>query len=261
MHYNTDIPKGFDWKLYLEYNEDLRNSILKTEEEAIAHYIIFGHKEDRKYKGVDFRDRSPFFFIHTYKNMGTTIKKSLADDYTSRFFGNVRYIDWELINREKLKVKKFGEPLSIDHLIINDLVEMGVMDMWDIENREFLGVVRDPIDRFLSICNFEMKSPDQFLEEISERDNTTQSHSFKSDYKINLTLISMSETKLIEEWFGKFGIKMNLNRYDNSSQKIYKNLTNSQIEKIKIHYKEDFYLFEELKNSSNIIKMKGFDIC
>ena len=48
----SDIPKDFDWKFYLDNHKDLTMAGLSTEKDAIAHYFMFGEKEGRIYKPV-----------------------------------------------------------------------------------------------------------------------------------------------------------------------------------------------------------------
>lgn len=43
-------PYDFDWKFYLNNNQDLLKAGLKTEEDAIKHWLNFGYNENRKYK-------------------------------------------------------------------------------------------------------------------------------------------------------------------------------------------------------------------
>lgn len=45
----TIIPINFDWKFYLEYYEDLRNAGLKSEQDALTHYMNHGKNEGRIY--------------------------------------------------------------------------------------------------------------------------------------------------------------------------------------------------------------------
>jgi FkbM family methyltransferase len=42
-----NIPKDFDWGFYLNFYEDLKNSGLKTKNDAINHYLNYGFKEKR----------------------------------------------------------------------------------------------------------------------------------------------------------------------------------------------------------------------
>ena len=48
----SDLPKDFDWKFYLDNHKDLTIAGLSTEKDAIAHYFMFGKKENRIYKPV-----------------------------------------------------------------------------------------------------------------------------------------------------------------------------------------------------------------
>lgn len=43
------LPKNFDWKSYLENYPDLREAGIKTESDAISHYLNYGRYENREY--------------------------------------------------------------------------------------------------------------------------------------------------------------------------------------------------------------------
>lgn len=42
-----DLPPGFDWSFYLTYHPDLIEAGLRTEENAISHYLLYGKSEGR----------------------------------------------------------------------------------------------------------------------------------------------------------------------------------------------------------------------
>lgn len=46
----SNLPEGFDWEFYLNNYDDLRNAGLKTEDDAIKHFLNFGQFENRVYK-------------------------------------------------------------------------------------------------------------------------------------------------------------------------------------------------------------------
>jgi len=48
MNKNNKLPNDFNWKTYIEVNNDL--SIFNNERQAIEHYINHGIHENRKYK-------------------------------------------------------------------------------------------------------------------------------------------------------------------------------------------------------------------
>jgi glycosyltransferase involved in cell wall biosynthesis len=44
------LPKDFDWNFYLDFYQDLKDAGLKTEKDAINHYLNHGYLENRFYK-------------------------------------------------------------------------------------------------------------------------------------------------------------------------------------------------------------------
>ena len=44
-----NLPKYFDWKFYLESNPDLQKANLKSESDAVTHYLKYGQYEKRQY--------------------------------------------------------------------------------------------------------------------------------------------------------------------------------------------------------------------
>jgi hypothetical protein len=42
------LPNHFDWEYYLNYNKDLTSAGLLSQEQAIEHYLTYGHAETRR---------------------------------------------------------------------------------------------------------------------------------------------------------------------------------------------------------------------
>jgi hypothetical protein len=136
-------------------------------------------------------------------------------------------------------------------------------------NRKFIGIVRNPIDRFLSICNFKNMSPAEFIDRILKNSSKnfeslsttrfTQEDSFKSPLPIDLTLILMSEKELIKNWFAEHGVYINLDVHLNTSVKRYNvnDITEDQLEIIKDYFSLDIKLYEELKAANGILNFKN----
>jgi hypothetical protein len=201
------------------------------------------------------RDRSTFFFVHTYKNLGTTVISQLHEEYRTRFFGNKTLHTWEIENEESLdhetKANLFKEKdklISIDHIKIDDLLSLGILDEWDLNNRKFLSIVRDPLDRFLSMCNYLKKHPKEMMRYLKPWHKQTSS--FESSHPIDVTLILMEKPKLIEQWFEQFNLKITLDKKLNVSNKQYfvDDICKEDLEKIKKFFEDDFKLYEKLKN-------------
>jgi len=201
------------------------------------------------------RDRSPFFFIHTYKNLGTTIILQLDKKYRTRFFGNKTLDTWEIENEELLNYEakrnlfpQKDKLISIDHIKIDDMLSLGILDDWDLENRKFLSIVREPIDRFLSMCNYLKIHPKEMVGYLKPWHK--QISSFESFHSIDITLILMEKLKLIEQWFEQLDVKITLDKKLNVSNKQYfiDDICEGDLEKIKKFFKDDFKLYEKLKN-------------
>jgi hypothetical protein len=201
------------------------------------------------------RDRSPFFFVHTYKNLGTTIVLQLYKEYRTRFFGNKTLDTWEIENEELLNneakttlFKEKNKLISIDHIKIDDMVSLGILDEWDLNNRKFLSIVREPIDRFLSMCNYLKKHPKEMMRYLKPWHK--QISSFESVHSINTTLILMEKPQLIEQWFEQLDVKITLDKKLNVSNKQYfiDDISDDNLEKIRKFFEDDFKLYERLKN-------------
>jgi hypothetical protein len=199
------------------------------------------------------RDRSPFFFIHTYKNLGTTVIYQLSKEYRVRFFGNKTLETWEIENEELLNHEakekfKHKNMMSIDHMKIDDTLELGILDEWDMSNRKFLSIVREPIDRFLSMCNYLKIHPKKMASYLQPWHK--QISSFECSKPIDITLILMENPKLIEQWFEQFDIKIKLDKKVNSSNKQFyiDDICEYDLEKISKFFEDDFKLYEKLKN-------------
>jgi len=256
------VKKLFD----IYYNYEIHKSrILLTKNKMVEKFSFYNLCKffSKKFIQND-RDRSSFFFIHVYKNLGTTIHKQLPKNYNRRFYGRKTLKEWEEDCKEILDVTDLfsrNDKISIDHIKINKMFKLGIIDDVDVENRKFLGIVREPLDRFISICNFEKISPNELLNQFNYKKHT-QTSFFKTDLPIDLTLITMENKNLIVEWFRKFEVEIDLNRYLNVSEKKFKkeNLTQNQIERIKNLFFDDFVLYDKIKNSSGLIEMKGFKL-
>jgi len=57
----------FDWIFYINYNKDLKDNGIDTEEKAWNHFINFGINEDRLYKKSNFFDWN--FYVKKYKDL------------------------------------------------------------------------------------------------------------------------------------------------------------------------------------------------
>lgn len=207
--------------------------------------------------------------------MGTTIYGQLPQGYRKRFYGQKTYGKWQFDNGEKLLNPllyfKNDTPKSIDHIPLPDCLKLGILTETDFETRKFIGLVREPVSRFLSICNFKNLRPGTLIGLIKNKNaqnlynesmnvnNATQVESFVSPLPIDLTLIVIEEKELIKEWFAKFNITLDLDIHRNVSNKIFteKDLTKEHLDFIHNHFKSDFDLYNHLKNSGGTLNFKN----
>lgn len=200
------------------------------------------------------RDRSLFFFIHTYKNLGTNVISQLNKDYITRFFGNKTLKTWEIENEELLNHEakekfKHKNMISIDHMKIDDMLSLGILDEWDLNHRKFLSIVREPLDRFVSMCNYLKIPPKKMVGYLKPWHK--QISSFECNHTIDITLILMEKPKLIEQWFEQFNVKITLDKKVNSSNKQFyiDDICEDDLVKIRKFFEDDFRLYEKLKQN------------
>jgi hypothetical protein len=185
-----------------------------------------------------------FWFIHNYKTMGTTIYKQLPAAYRNKFYGR------RIIPAPPEKLKELGitpgRLCAIDHLHIDRLIALGMVPNAAAlsANNAIMMIVRNPIDRFLSICNFEKISPDDFIVRLRHGigDNKVQQKHVKNVNGLKVLMIKMDNKPMIVAFFKRFGIDIDLSKQTNVSPKLY-TLTEAHKEFIREFYKEDFILY------------------
>lgn len=185
-----------------------------------------------------------FWFIHNYKTMGTTIFKQLPAAYRNKFYGR------RIIQAPPEKLKELGitpgRPCAIDHLHIDRLIALGMVPNAAAlsANNAIMMIVRNPIDRFLSICNFEKISPDDFIVRLKHNvgDNKFQHKHVANAHGLKVLTIKMENKPLIQAFFQRFGVTLDLTKSMNVSEKRYK-LTEEHLDFIREFYKEDFALY------------------
>ena len=111
----------------------------------------------------------PFYFIHNYKTAGTTIISQLPKSYQKYLYGRPTFNELKKIylglKINKIKAKyPINEKISIDHLSIDNLVEFGLLKL-PPKKIKFMMIMRDPIKRFISICNFHNQHKNQHKKE------------------------------------------------------------------------------------------------
>jgi hypothetical protein len=185
-----------------------------------------------------------FWFIHNYKTMGTTIFKQLPVAYRNKFYGR-RMIAAPPEKLVELGITP-GRLCAIDHLHINRLIALDMVPNAAAlsANNAVMMIVRNPIDRFLSICNFEKVSPDDMIVRLKHKigDDKFQHKHVKNAHGLKVLTIKMENKPLIVAFFKRFGIQIDLSKSVNVSPKLY-TLTEEHKEFIREFYKEDFILY------------------
>lgn len=200
-----------------------------------------------------------FFFIHNYKVMGTTIYKQLPNSYKKLLYGN-RTLKDVIQKNPGLKLKlpprmNLNEKISIDHLHIDTIIEMGFIKK-PINEIKFMMIMREPIERFISICNYhytEGRPEGTLTEHISNLknkigDNYYQCKWIKNKNNINVKLFKIENKEGIKKFFKQFGINLNLNKHYNISKKKYsiKDISPENMLFLKNHFKEDYDLYNSI---------------
>jgi hypothetical protein len=208
----------------------------------------------------NFSDNYDFFFIHGYKTMGTTIYAQLPNDYNKKYYGKRTIDEYEKINNIKLnknvvqsKFKNTNKLIAFDHIPLDQLYDLGILNDEDIKNKQCMCIIREPIERFISICNFQKSSPSELIEEVKEKGKTggdqyKQSKFYKQKYGWNIKLIKMENKDEIIRWFKQFGININFDIHEKKSIHKYtvNDLTDEQISYLKELYKEDYDVYNLL---------------
>lgn len=189
----------------------------------------------------------PFYFIHIPKNMGMNIISSLPYNYTNQYFG-IGY------------TKKNKIILSRSHLILNDVYTHYPECIYIPK----IAIIRNPVDRFLSMCNFHRISPNFFIKVCNYNKKNKQTlptiynlfnftkrqyEFIKTNKNDNIILLDFKDRDKIYNTFKKFNVLINVYKKKNESQIIYskKHLTDYHLKFINEYYKKDFILYNKVK--------------
>ena len=213
------------------------------------------------------------FFIHIPKTSGTTIYNILGEEYKNKYYDSMTLKKYEEKNHIKLnKVDKFKkyyqEKISIDHIKIDDLLELNIISLEELKSKQVFVIIRDPITRFLSMCNSLKKKPKDLILEIkhlyelneqnqckyddyNHRKNwvSTQKSYLTNKHNIKINYFLYEEVDKIDKYCTENFNKKYINNKKNVSPKICdkNSLDNNDLEFINNFYKEDFELYKSLK--------------
>jgi hypothetical protein len=197
-----------------------------------------------------------FWFIHNYKTMGTTIFRQLPHGYRTKYHGR------RLIPGDAEQVRALGflptRKYSIDHLPMDTLIALGMVPNAKqlSANNAIMMIVRNPLDRFLSICNFENIPPEILIERVKKvhlthkyehglKNYQTYQHThLENKHGLKVCTFKMESKDKIVEFFKRFGVTIDLSVTCKVSEKRH-TLTESQKEFIREFYKVDFELYDQ----------------
>jgi hypothetical protein len=204
-------------------------------------------------------DIDNLFFIHNFKTLGTTIHAQLPKSYNKRFYGHVQWSKYEKrngfkVNRgnksicEHLNINTDGRA-SIDHIHLDSLLELGILQHKDIYARKCIMLVREPIERFLSICNYRKISPDALSTKLRSNEGAgfRQCSYIQTKHDWNITVYKTTSHDLIVDFFKQFGVNLDFKKVRNASVQTYtmQDLSDEDTEFLKLFYEQDYDLFEK----------------
>jgi hypothetical protein len=126
------------------------------------------------------------------------------------------------------------------------MVELNIIPYDNLKNLSVLVIIREPIERLISICNCEYKHPNHYI----NRFKNNFSSSFQTDllpkkYDVNLTSVKFGNGIEIKKFFAKFDINYDPNIKSNVSNKKFTidDISKEDIEFLKTYYKNDYILY------------------
>ena len=188
-----------------------------------------------------------FYFIHNYKTLGTTIYSQLPRKYKDIYYGHTT-IKNIIDKNPELKLKpdmNINEKVSVDHIHVDRLINMGFFNK--LKKISFMMIVRDPIDRFISICNFHNVSINESIHRLKHKigDPFHQHRLYENNNNLKIKLYKMTSKQKIINFFKQFDINIDLSIKKNVSKKTWNRsqIKPNQINFLKRFYKKDYKLF------------------
>ena len=221
--------------------------------------------------------RKPFF-VHIPKNMGNFIYQNygelLYSDMPWTKNGKTKYYGlydsiyeyynlYKIPHKRPLKPTPYDHSVSIDHLTPLEMIQLNV---WR-ENPNpyiFFSIVREPIDRFLSLCNYWDVSPEQLIYNMERIDllkmtkyNLYQHFRPQSDYIEDMKrltphcrIFSMNKKNEIRDflagYFPEKVVDYDERVYHSRDKYTVEMISLKNMNFIKNYYKKDIELFQTL---------------
>ena len=186
----------------------------------------------------------PFYFIHIPKNMGTLVHYNLPKSY------NDKYYMFGYLNNNLLFSMR-------NHILIDDLIKYDST----LLNLPMIAIIREPITRFISICNFIQVNPKYVIGLCKKFGHTTypsiynlfntilpQIKFLTSKHNLNIQVFRLEDKINIRNAFLKYDLDIEFNKKINESKKTYSinNLTKDDLDFLNNYYNEDIKLYLRL---------------
>ena len=186
----------------------------------------------------------PFYFIHIPKNIGTLVHYNLPKSY------NDKYYMFGYLNNNLLFSMR-------NHILIDDLIKHDST----LLNLPMIAIIREPITRFISICNFIQVHP-KYVIGLCKRFGHTKYPSIynlfntilpqikflTSKHNLNIQVFRLEDKINIRNAFLKYDLDIDYNKKINESKKTYSinNLTKDDLDFLNNYYNEDIKLYLRL---------------
>lgn len=202
-----------------------------------------------------------FYFIHIPKCAGTSIFNQLPTSYRNKYYGEPHIKN--LKNRGlNLKAYPKTKKISLDHVSITEAYNINLINDDDIKNKDFIVTWRNPIDRFISICNHRKIKPAMLINRLKNHKKDERCRDIlgrKSWYMTTTDIIKLNGKPIhtinflfddftaISNQFKKYDIQIK-NKHLNKSKKLYhkKHLNTNQKKFINTFYREDIIMYNTL---------------
>ena len=225
----------------------------------------------------------PWFFSHIMKTMGTTVYAELRQQLPDgqqferkfRGVGNITY--YEQLNGVDLRTRpdfpdsKFTKEsvVNVDHLPVDDLLDLGILRCSDVERMEVMAIVREPLGWAVSHCNqfgrdmeweIACLSGNESCPWFSWSDAMKQSTQLRFEYKWDFVVVTMERTELISEWFARFGLDVRFDIFSNQRAEHEKkcrmeDVTEEQRQQLRELLADDITVYEAAKWNNDVLRI------
>lgn len=223
-----------------------------------------------------------WYFLHIPKTMGGTVMEQLPAEYRSKFNQDPRanqVTAYEHKHGVKLRsisrrdVFPFpGHKTTLGHpahIPLDIAVKMGLLRCSDIEQMSVISIVREPMAREISLCNWlsaqgkERVHNVSGMVEILRRGRPKQADWLEFEYDWNVTVFTMESTDQITSWFAQFGINVLFDEHHHQHQTKRKqdvchvdDLNDEDMLFLQEWLAKDIRFYEAIRNNGGSMKIK-----